>query len=208
MANKPNLALIKQAILHQQNNLRQATSATKTRGQVSGGGRKPWRQKGTGRARAGSSRSPIWVGGGITFGPTANENYQTQLPKKMAQAAFSQLLQLKKTDNQLKQVSSLKLDQPKTKAARQLLTKLDLPNTNLLLVTEKLEPELVLATNNLPKVLVTTRQSLSLLDLANYQTVAMESAVFYHYFPDAKPKPKSKPVTSAKPAKNQPKAKK
>lgn len=178
-----NIDLIKQATLTKLANKRQATSATKTRGEVRGGGKKPWRQKGTGRARAGSSRSPIWVGGGKVFGPNKDRNFKARLPKRMHQAAFRELLMLRQPD--IKVVASLALKELKTKAALALLKKHDLTG-ELLLVTEKVQPELLVATNNLPNVAVTTTTSLSIGDLMSTRTVVMEQAVFNKYFPAQK----------------------
>lgn len=151
--NEINYHLIKQAVLARRANRRQSPASTKTRGEVSGGGAKPWRQKGTGRARAGSRRSPIWVGGGITFGPRSIDNYHQKLPKKMSQRAFEELLNLKKAQHQYQEVESLNLKEPKTKAAVTMLAKIcPEPKEKIVLVTEKLEPELRLAVNNLPSV--------------------------------------------------------
>lgn len=199
-----NLDLVKQAIIHQMANQRQATAATKTRGQVSGGGRKPWKQKGTGRARAGSSRSPIWVGGGVTFGPNSAEQYRTKLPRTMAKAALRQLLDYMLSQQQIKPVSTLKLTEAKTKRVIELLNQEKLPTAGLLLVTEKLEPELILATNNLPGISVMTGSTISILDLAKHQMVVMEQPVFDHYFPKVKfavvKKPNGKTATQKKTA--------
>ncbi|QQG50140.1 MAG: 50S ribosomal protein L4 [Candidatus Berkelbacteria bacterium] len=189
-----NSALIKQAVLAKLANKRAATSAVKTRGQVSGGGRKPWRQKGTGRARAGSSRSPIWVGGGKVFGPTKERNYKTRLPQKMQRRALTEILNTIKND--VKTVSSLAMKEIKTKAAAEMLRKLQV-NGAALLITEKIQPELLLSTNNLPNVSVTTVENLSIGDFVSERSVVMEQKVFDKLFPEAKKAP-AKPKATKK----------
>ena len=96
-------------------NRRQGTHSAKTRAEVRGGGRKPWRQKGTGRARAGSTRSPIWVGGGVTFGPQAERNYKHKLPRKVARLAIKSVLSDKVANESLVVVDQIAFDTPKTK---------------------------------------------------------------------------------------------
>ncbi|MEK7171111.1 MAG: 50S ribosomal protein L4 [Patescibacteria group bacterium] len=172
-----NKVLIKQAVVAMQANARQGTSNTKTRGEVSGGGRKPWKQKGTGKARAGSSRSPIWVGGGITFGPSKERNFKQTLPKRMAQKAKSELWQLLKNENRVVSVPPMHLAEPRTKMAVKLL--LDIKSKGkTLLITKAVEPELILATGNIPKIDVKPLSQVSILDLAYYQTLVMESDCF------------------------------
>ncbi len=173
----PNKVLIKQAVLAMQANRRVATSSTKTRGEVSGGGRKPWKQKGTGRARAGSSRSPIWIGGGIAFGPSSNQNFSQKLPKKMASKAKAELWRLLKNEDRVINVSKLHLDEPKTKKAVELLFKIK-PIGKTLLITNDIEPELILATANISHTDVKPLDQVSILDLAFYQTIVMEKICF------------------------------
>lgn len=168
-----NKILIKQAVLAMQANQRQSTSHTKSRGEVSGGGRKPWKQKGTGRARVGSSRSPVWVGGGITFGPTNSQNFKQVLPKRMAKIAKEQLWQLFKTEDRVISVPKLHLAEPKTKLAVKMLSEIK-PKGKSLLVTKNVEPELILATSNIPNTDVKPLDQVSILDLAFYRTLVME----------------------------------
>jgi len=182
-ADSPNISLIKQAVLTKQANKRQATSATKTRGMVAGGGKKPWKQKGTGRARAGSSTSPVWVGGGRAFGPNSDRNYKTRLPKRMQKAAFAELLTLNK--DRIKAVPSLAMKEMKTKSALELLKKHGLEG-RILLVTEAMQPELIIATNNLKNVSVVVANELSIAHFIDDGTVVMEQAVFDKYFPSSK----------------------
>jgi large subunit ribosomal protein L4 len=115
-------------------NKRQAISKTKTKGNVSGGGRKPWAQKGTGRARQGSIRSPQWRGGGIVFGPTGKQNYKIDLNKKVKKEALNSLLSKKMLDNEIFIVDEIKLDEYKTKNALSFLKSIELDNKKILLV--------------------------------------------------------------------------
>ncbi len=119
-----NDALMHQVVTGMQANARTIVAHTKTRGEVRGGGKKPWAQKGTGRARHGSSRSPIWKGGGVTHGPRAEKNYSQVIPKKMRAKALFMALSRKFKDGQIMFVDSFGLDAPKTAAARKALVML------------------------------------------------------------------------------------
>lgn len=176
--NKPtiNRHLIKQAVVAAQSNRRQATSHTKTRGEVTGGGRKPWKQKGTGRARAGSNRSPIWIGGGITFGPQKERNYKVAFPQKMAKQALAELLRLAQSEDRLQIVDSLSVAEPKTKQAVALLHKHHVLGKSVLLITKNLEAELVVACRNIPNVNVTMNHQLSILDLTSSAKILIDKA--------------------------------
>ncbi len=116
--------LIHQVIVGMQSNKRQGTAHTKDRGEVRGGGKKPWRQKGTGRARHGSNRSPIWIGGGVTFGPTKDKNYKKTLPKKIRKTALLSVLSAKVRDKDTLIVEDIKIEKPKTKIIKPILDKL------------------------------------------------------------------------------------
>ncbi|MBI3261356.1 50S ribosomal protein L4, partial [Candidatus Berkelbacteria bacterium] len=136
-----NAQLIAQVIRVLELRQRKATSATKTRGDVSGGGRKPWKQKGTGRARAGSSRSPIWRGGGIVFGPHRERHYKFNIPTQMKRNALKELLDNKGQDGSLITVPSFEFKTGKTKEAIALLAKLGKEGT-FLLISEKPSEEM------------------------------------------------------------------
>ncbi len=125
--------LLYRAVRMQRGNRRQGTHSTKTRGEVSGGGRKPWRQKGTGRARAGSRRSPLWVGGGTMFGPKPR-SYETKLTKKMKQGALSSALTDRAREERLTLIDRIGFEEPKTKAAVELLDRLGLSESTLVVV--------------------------------------------------------------------------
>jgi len=130
-------------------NQRQGLAATKTRGEVSGGGRKPWKQKGTGRARVGSTRSPLWRHGGVIFGPHPR-SFSWRLPDKIKTLALKSSLNAKVKDNQLMVVEALKLDSPKTKDAIKVLKNLKvIPGAKTLLLLDKIDKNLKLALRNL-----------------------------------------------------------
>ena len=125
--------LLYRAVRMQRGNRRQGTHSTKTRGEVSGGGRKPWRQKGTGRARAGSRRSPLWVGGGTTFGPKPR-SYETKLTRKMKQGALFSALSDRAREERLTLIDRMGFEEPRTKAAVELLDRLGLSESTLVVV--------------------------------------------------------------------------
>ncbi len=125
---KINDDLIHQVIVSMMSNKRQVLAHTKDRGEVSGGGKKPWKQKGTGRARHGSIRSPIWRGGGITFGPTKERNFKKKINKKAKITALFQILSQKLRDGEIIFVDSISLDEPKTKKAKEILENLSKVN--------------------------------------------------------------------------------
>jgi large subunit ribosomal protein L4 len=125
--------LLYRAVRMQLANRRQGTHSTKTRGEVSGGGRKPWRQKGTGRARAGSRRSPLWVGGGTMFGPKPR-SYETKLTRKMKRGALVSALSDRAREERLTLIDRIGFDEPKTKAVVALLGRLGLPDSTLVVV--------------------------------------------------------------------------
>ncbi|MFA7109902.1 MAG: 50S ribosomal protein L4 [Bacilli bacterium] len=155
-------------------NMRQATSKTKKRDEVSGGGKKPWRQKGTGRARAGSSRSPIWVGGGIVFGPTGDQNYTLQQNKKEHRLALKSALTLKVKDG-LKVVDNLELKEIKTKSFVEIVKALKAEGRILVVLTD-VEENLALSARNLINVTITVPTNVSVYDLLNNQSVIMSKA--------------------------------
>jgi large subunit ribosomal protein L4 len=125
--------LLYRAVRMQLANRRQGTHSTKTRGEVSGGGRKPWRQKGTGRARAGSRRSPLWVGGGTMFGPKPR-SYETKLTRKMKRGALVSALSDRAREERLTLIDRIGLEEPKTKAVVALLDRLGLSSSTLVVV--------------------------------------------------------------------------
>lgn len=158
--NKP---LIHEAVVMQRASMRQGTASTKTRGFVRGGGRKPWRQKGTGRARSGSIRSPLWRGGGTIFGPNPR-NYGYAFPRKKYRAALRGVLTAKMQEGAVLVVDRLELVEAKTKPMAQILKKLDAVNRTLIVVSE-IDEKLSRAVRNIPSVKVLSVQGLNVYDL-------------------------------------------
>jgi len=145
-------------------NRRAGTACTKTRGEVSGGGRKPWKQKGTGRARAGSSRSPVWRGGGISFGPKPRD-YSYQVPKKVKRTALCSALTKKLKEEKLLILDKFELTEIKTKAFQSIMAKL--ANSRTLIIDDE-NRNLSLSARNLPHVKVLPAQGLNLYDILYY----------------------------------------
>lgn len=153
-------------------NRRQATAKTKDRSEVSGGGKKPWRQKGTGRARAGSSRSPIWVGGGVVFGPTGEQNYKLSMNKKEHNLALRSALSVRVADKSLIVVENPLELAAKTKEAVNALKAINAVG-KIMIVAEENE-SLILATRNLPNVLLVTPNNVAVYDLLNVNAVVID----------------------------------
>ncbi|MGX7394202.1 MULTISPECIES: 50S ribosomal protein L4 [Carnobacterium] len=168
---EPNENVVFDAIIMQRASLRQGTHAVKSRGQVSGGGRKPWRQKGTGRARAGSTRSPIWRGGGTVFGPTPR-SYSYKLPKKVRRLAIKSVLSTKVIDQDLIVVDALNFDAPKTKEFAQVLKNLNV-DTKVLVVVEDGNDFTMLSARNLPGVTVVTTDNVTVLDVVSHNKLIL-----------------------------------
>lgn len=164
-----NKQLVAQAIRVYFANSNQRKADTKTRGEVRGGGAKPWRQKGTGRARAGSSRSPLWVGGGITFGPRALHSTLT-LPKKMKAKALKYALSDKVLTGKIVAISNLEKVEPKTKIIANLLTKLNTKGS-ILFVTAAKSENLKLASRNIQNVSVNAANQLNAYDVIKNKTI-------------------------------------
>jgi len=156
-------------------NGRQNLAVTKTRGLVRGGGRKPWRQKGTGRARFGSSRVPIWRGGGITFGPTGQENYAKQLNVKAKRQAVRQALSLASTEGKLVIIEDIVAKTGKTAELARLLAKVG-ASRNILIVVDQKAPELVRAARNLPNVQVVSANYINVYDVLNADCLVFSQA--------------------------------
>jgi large subunit ribosomal protein L4 len=159
--------LVHQVAVSQMANRRRVIAHTKGRGEVRGGGKKPWRQKGTGRARHGSIRSPIWRGGGVTFGPTQNRVFKKKINKKMRRKALLMLLSAKAKDNFLILLDKIKLSEPKTKLMAEVLRKLPCKEKSTLIALPEMEKDIILAARNLPKVKTVQAKDLNVLDLLN-----------------------------------------
>ncbi len=166
---KINKSLLHQTVLMYLANLRKGSASTKTRGEVRGGGRKPWRQKGTGRARVGSIRSPLWRSGGITFGPHPKQ-YAYSLPKNMKKAALQQTLNGKIKDNELVVVDKISLAKPKTKEFAAFLLSQKIQD-EALVVLETHNPDILRASRNIPGVTVKTFNNINAYDVLKHKKV-------------------------------------
>ena len=164
---EPNDAVLYDAVRLAMSNARIATASTKTRSEVSGGGRKPWRQKGTGNARQGSIRATQWRGGGIVFGPTPNKNYKKKQNKKERRLAILSALSYKLKDNELIVVDDINFKTNKTKEMTNLLTSLNIRNNKVLVVVEELNENLCLATRNLANVKLVDYTEVNAFDLVS-----------------------------------------
>ena len=162
------------AVQVEQANARQSTAKTKVRHEVSGGGKKPWRQKGTGRARAGSSRSPIWVGGGTVFGPVGNQDFSLSQNKKEHQLAVRSALSLKTPDN-LVVVDEIKFDAKKTKEFVKMLEALG-ANTKSLVVVSEIDENLFASGRNVDYARIVTTDNVSVYDLLNADKLVISQA--------------------------------
>ncbi|MCT4405066.1 50S ribosomal protein L4 [Leuconostoc falkenbergense] len=162
---EPNNAVITDAVLMQRASLRQGTHAVKNRSAVSGGGRKPWKQKGTGRARAGSIREPQFRGGGIVFGPTPR-SYAYRINRKAYQLALKSVLSQKVADNKLVVVDALSFEAPKTQDFKKVLANLSADTKTLVVVDEDNE-NAILSARNLANVQVMTTKGINVLDVVN-----------------------------------------
>ena len=177
-ASTPNQPVMHQALLRQLANGRQGTHDTKTRGEVSGGGRKPWRQKGTGRARQGSTRAPHWAGGGVVFGPTPR-GYNQDMPRKQRRLALRSALSVKASDNQIVVLDSFTAEAPKTKAIASMLQAID-AGKRVLMVLGAHNEMLERSARNIPEVRTLLVGNLSVRDLITAETVVMtKDAVDY-----------------------------
>ena len=171
---EPNENVVFDAVIMQRASLRQGTHAVKNRSAVSGGGRKPWRQKGTGRARQGSIRSPQWRGGGIVFGPTPR-SYSYKLPRKVRRLAIKSVLSQKVLDQKLVVVEALQFDAPKTKEFAQVLANLKV-DTKVLVVVESSNEFAQLAARNIPNVTVVDETQVTVLDVVNNDKLVLTQA--------------------------------
>lgn len=161
--------VIHQVVVNYLANQRQGTHSTKTRGEVSGGGRKPWRQKHTGRARQGSIRAPQWVGGGIVFGPKPRD-YSYELPRALKKIALREAIEGKIADNELILIDNIKIEKPKTKEMVSILKKLAIEGS-LLIVTPEKDQNLILSARNIPGVTVTRVADVNAYDIVSHDKV-------------------------------------
>lgn len=160
---EPNVHVLHQAVVMQQASLRLGTHKTKGRSEVRGGGRKPWRQKGTGRARQGSIRAPQWKGGGVVFGPTPR-SYAFRLPKKVRRLAIKSALSSKVIDNDIVVLDQLEMNRPKTKEFAAILKNLSI-DRKALVVAANYDDNVALSARNIPGVKFVTAEGINVLDV-------------------------------------------
>lgn len=172
---EPNESVVFDVILSQRASLRQGTHAVKNRSAVRGGGKKPWRQKGTGRARQGSIRSPQWRGGGVVFGPTPR-SYGYKLPQKVRQLALKSVYSEKVAENKLVAVDALNFDAPKTAEFVKVLEALAIERKVLVIFENEGNKFAELSARNIPNVQVTTANSASVLDIVNNDKILVTQA--------------------------------
>ncbi len=171
----PNEAVMHQALVRQLANARLASARTKTRGEVRGGGRKPWRQKGTGRARHGSIREPQWRGGGVVFGPQPGRNYRKAMPRKMRRLALRSALSVKARDGELILLDKLELPSPNTKQVFSALSGLTGDSSALILLPEG-DTNVEKSVGNLPHAKTLRAQYLNLVDIIGHDYLVMPIA--------------------------------
>jgi len=162
-----NSDLVHQVVVSQMANKRKSIAHTKDRSEVRGGGRKPWRQKGLGKARHGSIRSPIWIGGGITFGPRKDTIFKKRIPRKMKRLALFMVLSQKERDKLLIVSDNLKIESPKTKLMLEFINNLNLKKRSALIALPELDKNVILAARNIPGIKVIQAKDLNCLDLVS-----------------------------------------
>lgn len=168
-----NTDLLHQVVVSQMANRRVATAHTKNRSEVRGGGIKPWKQKGTGRARHGSRRSPIWIGGGVTHGPTNERNFKKVLPKNIKRKALFVALSEKSRNNLITVIDSFDVKEIKTKKMIEMLNNLGI-NGSCLIVLPKIDSNIILSTRNIPKVKTIQAKDINCLDIVSSKYLLMD----------------------------------
>ena len=170
---KPNVDAVHRAILSEMENSRQGTHGSKSRGLVRGGGKKPWKQKGRGVARAGTTRSPLWRGGGTVFGPQPHQ-YEYKLPKKIKRLARRSILSEKLRNKEIIVLNEFSIDKPKTKKTKDLLFNLDVQEKKILILTGNLTENLVLSMRNIPNIALLDAMMASAYDLIDSEIILID----------------------------------
>ena len=170
---KPNMDAVRRAILSEMENSRQGTHGSKSRGMVRGGGKKPWKQKGRGVARAGTTRSPLWRGGGTVFGPQPHQ-YEYKLPKKIKRLARRSILSEKLRNKEIIVLNEFSIDAPKTKKTKDLLSNLDVQEKKILILTGSLTENLVLSMRNIPNIALLDAMMASAYDLLDSEVILID----------------------------------
>lgn len=166
---KLNSDFLQQVIVSQKANQRRNIAHTKGRGEVRGGGKKPWRQKGTGRARAGSNRSPLWKGGGVTFGPNGKEYFKKNIPRRFKKLALLMALSSKFYNKELIVLEDLKIKKPKTKYIIEILKELSLDSKSCFIALPGKDINIIRAVHNIPQKKVEELRNISALDVLSYK---------------------------------------
>ena len=169
----PNRDAIHRAVLSEMANNRQGTHGSRSRGMVRGGGRKPWKQKGRGVARAGTTRSPLWRGGGTVFGPKPHK-YEYKLPKKIKRLARRSILSDKFKNGQIIVLNEFSIDKPKTKIVIELLINLDIQEKKILILTGDINDNLILSMRNIPNIAVLDAMKASAYDLLDSEIILID----------------------------------
>ena len=170
---KPNRDAVHRAILSEMTNSRQGTHGSKSRGMVRGGGKKPWKQKGRGVARAGTTRSPLWRGGGTVFGPQPHQ-YEYKLPKKIKRLARRSILSEKLQNKKIIVLNEFGIDEPKTKKTKDLLVNLDVQEKKILVLTGNLTENLILSMRNIPNIALLDAVTASAYDLLDSEIILID----------------------------------
>ena len=170
---KPSADAVNRAILSEMENSRQGTHGSKSRGMVRGGGKKPWKQKGRGVARAGTTRSPLWRGGGTVFGPQPHQ-YEYKLPKKIKRLARRSILSEKLRNKEIIVLNEFNIDEPKTKKTKDLLFNLDVQEKKILILTGNLTENLVLSMRNIPNIALLDAMMASAYDLLDSEIILID----------------------------------
>lgn len=171
---KPKAVVIQQAVVAQQANSRTAIAHTKTKGEVRGGGIKPWKQKGTGRARVGSIRSPLWKGGGVIFGPRNNRNFSLKINKKVKNKALKMILTDKLANDKIILLDKLELKEAKTKNLKNILKKLPCGEKRIMLSMADKQENILRAGKNLKNLAFCAANSLNVVDLLKYDFLIID----------------------------------
>ena len=178
---KSNAELLHQAVDTQMGNERQVLADTKDRSEVRGGGKKPWKQKGTGRARVGSSRSPIWKGGGVTFGPTSDRNFSKKINKKMKQKAIFMALSDKLVNGTLVILDDLKMEEFKTKKFNEVLTAIETKvlnndRRNILIINDSKDEKVKYSARNLKGTEIINLENINIVELLKFKNLLLTEA--------------------------------
>ncbi|MDY6820474.1 MAG: 50S ribosomal protein L4 [Deferribacterota bacterium] len=177
MSEKPNISLMHEAVINQLSNIRKGCASTKNVAKVTGSNKKPWRQKGTGRARVGSNKSPLWVGGGVIFGPQPRD-YKSKMNKKKIKSAIKSAIKAKLDDDAFVLVDKLSIESGKTKDANNILLNIAGDRKVLMIIDDNIDKNTIKAVRNLEYVKLLPLSSINVYDLINAKHIVIESESF------------------------------